>query len=105
MWHSANGDVDMKPADYSRLHAFEYSLYVMYNAQEWTKLDKKSKKCTFLGYTDEVNGYRLWDPITHKIVISKDFIFVKDQLQMGDKNNNTVKEKSETISVYVENNP
>ena len=24
---------------------------------------------------------------------------------MGDKNNNTVKEKSETISVYVENNP
>ena len=41
----------------------------------------------------------------HKIVISRDVIFVKDQLQKKDKVDSTVKKKSETVSVYVENNP
>ena len=41
----------------------------------------------------------------HKIVISKDVIFVKDQLQKKDEDDNTVKKKSKTVPVYVENNP
>ncbi|KAH9727082.1 Integrase catalytic domain-containing protein [Citrus sinensis] len=61
-----------KPADYSYLHAFGCPVYVMYNAQERTKLDPKSRRCIFLGYADGVKS---------------------------------VKEKSETIPVYVENNP
>ena len=48
--------------------------------------------------------YHLWDPIAHKIVISRNVIFIKDQLQRTDRDNNTVKEKSETVPVYVENN-
>ena len=32
----------------------------------------KSKKCIFLGYIDNVIGYRLWDPTTHKTIISRD---------------------------------
>ncbi|RDY02434.1 hypothetical protein CR513_14107, partial [Mucuna pruriens] len=39
----------------------------MYNSQERTKLDPKSRKCIFLGYADNVKGYRLWDPTAHKI--------------------------------------
>ncbi|KAH9794327.1 hypothetical protein KPL71_004856 [Citrus sinensis] len=93
-----------KPADYSYLHVFGCPVYVMYNAQERTKLDPKSRRCILLGYTDEVNGYRLWDLTAHKIVISRDVIFVEDQLQRRDKDDNTVKEKSETIPVYVKNN-
>ena len=77
----------------------------MYNAQEKTKLGPKSRKTIFLGYADGVNGYRLWDPTAHKIVISRDVIFVEDQLQRKDGDNNTAKEKSETLLVYVENNP
>ncbi|KAH9699234.1 Integrase catalytic domain-containing protein [Citrus sinensis] len=61
-----------KPADYSYLHAFGCPVYVMYNAQERTKLDPKSRRCIFLGYADGVKGYRLWDPTAHKIVISRD---------------------------------
>ncbi|KAH9668961.1 Integrase catalytic domain-containing protein [Citrus sinensis] len=61
-----------KPADYSYLHAFGCPVYVMYNAQERTKLDAKSRRCIFLGYADGVKGYRLWDPTAHKIVISRD---------------------------------
>ncbi|KAH9767897.1 Integrase catalytic domain-containing protein [Citrus sinensis] len=94
-----------KPADYSYLHAFGCHVYVMYNAQERTKLDAKSRRCIFLGYADGVNGYRLWDPTAHKIIISRDVIFVEDQLQRKDGDNSTAKEKSETVPVYVENNP
>ncbi|KAH9685484.1 hypothetical protein KPL70_013981 [Citrus sinensis] len=68
-----------KPTDYSYLHAFGCPVYVMYNAQERTKLDPKSRRCIFLGYADGVNGYH------------------------GD--DGTIKEKSEIVSVYVENNP
>lgn len=48
-----------KPANYSYLHAFEYLVYVMYNAQEIIKLDPKSKRCIFFGYADRVKGYCL----------------------------------------------
>ncbi|KAH9754149.1 Integrase catalytic domain-containing protein [Citrus sinensis] len=93
-----------KLADYSYLHAFGCPVYIMYNAQERTKLDPKSRRCIFLGYADGVKGYRLWDPTAHKIVISRDAIFVKDQLQRRDEDDGTTKEKSETVPVYVENN-
>ncbi|KAH9714593.1 hypothetical protein KPL71_020713 [Citrus sinensis] len=47
-----------KPTDYSYLHAFGCPVYVMYNAQERTKLDAKSRRCIFLGYADGVKGTR-----------------------------------------------
>ncbi|KAK0602044.1 hypothetical protein LWI29_029846 [Acer saccharum] len=93
-----------KPADYSNLHSFGCPVYVMYNAQERTKLDPKSRRCIFLGYADGVKGYRLWDPTAHKVVISRDVIFVEDQLQK-EEDNITSKENSETTDVQVENNP
>ena len=77
----------------------------MYNAQERIKLDLKSRRCIFLGYADRVKGYRLWDLTAYKIVISRDIIFIEDQLQMRDEDDSSVKEKSEIIPVYVENNP
>lgn len=40
-----------------------------------------------------------------KDVIDRDVIFVEDQLQRRDENDSTVKEKSEIVLVYVENNP
>ena len=57
-----------------------------------------------MGYADGVNRYRLWDPTAHKIFISRDVIFVKDQLQRRDEDDRAVKEKSETVPVYVKNN-
>ncbi|KAH9722964.1 Integrase catalytic domain-containing protein [Citrus sinensis] len=60
-----------KPADYSYLHAFG------------------------------LKRYRLWDPTAHKIVISRDVIFVEDQLQRRDEDDSRVKEKSETIPLDV----
>lgn len=39
------------------------------------KLDEKSEKCIFLGYSNETKGYRLYNPVTKKVVISRDVTF------------------------------
>ncbi|RDY13066.1 hypothetical protein CR513_02052, partial [Mucuna pruriens] len=88
-----------KPADYSSLRVFGCPVYVMYNSQERTKLDPKSRKCIFLGYADNVKGYRLWDPTTRKVVINKDVVFVENELQSEQKNESTTKD---TIIVQIE---
>uniref|UniRef100_A0A2N9GLP2 Gag-Pol polyprotein n=1 Tax=Fagus sylvatica TaxID=28930 RepID=A0A2N9GLP2_FAGSY len=90
-----------KPADYSHLHTFGSPVYVMYNAQETSKLDPKSRKCVFLGYADGVKGYRLWDPTARKVLISRDVIFVEDKVQEKE-NDSTSKEKPKTATVQVE---
>ena len=40
-----------------------------------SKLENKSYKCVLLGYNDESKAYRLFDPITKKIVINRDVVF------------------------------
>lgn len=39
------------------------------------KLDDKGQKCILLGVSDESKAYKLFNPITKKIVISRDVIF------------------------------
>ena len=69
-----------KPVYYSHLQALGCPMYVMYNSQKRAKLDAKSRRCIFLGYADKIKGYHLWDPTAHKIIRSRDVIFVEDQL-------------------------
>jgi len=64
----------------------------MYNSQEMTKLNSKSKKCIFLGYADGVKGYHPWDPTSRKVVVSRDVIFTENELQEKQESDNTVKE-------------
>ena len=44
-------------------------------AEKRTKLEKKSKRCVFLGYSDVTKGYRRLDVKTNKLVFSKEVIF------------------------------
>ncbi|GJR76718.1 gag-pol polyprotein [Tanacetum coccineum] len=81
-----------KPVDYSDLHIFGSPVYVMYNTQETTKLDPKSRKCLFLGYADGVKGYRLWDPTAHKVVVSRDVVFMEDKVQENEEGDSTTRE-------------
>ena len=90
-----------KPANYFYLHAFGCLMYVMYNTQERTKLDPKSKRCIFLGYADGVKVYCLWDPTGHKIIISKDVIFVEDQLQRRDEDDSCCANFTELVSALI----
>lgn len=43
------------------------------------KLDDKSLKCVMLGMSEESKAYRLYDPVTKRIVISRDLIFEEDE--------------------------
>ncbi|KAM1803916.1 hypothetical protein ACFX12_029840 [Malus domestica] len=43
------------------------------------KLDNKSLKCIFFGVSDESKAYKLFDPTSQKIIVSRDVIFEEDQ--------------------------
>nr|GEW42722.1 retrovirus-related Pol polyprotein from transposon TNT 1-94 [Tanacetum cinerariifolium] len=88
-----------KPVNYSDLHIFRSPVYVMYNSQKTTKLDPKSRKCLFLGYADGIKGYRLWDPTAHKVVVSRDVVFMEDKNQDNEEGDGTTRE---TTSIQME---
>ncbi|PRQ17740.1 putative RNA-directed DNA polymerase [Rosa chinensis] len=43
------------------------------------KLDNKSYKCVLLGVSEESKAYRLYDPISERIVVSRDVVFEEDE--------------------------
>ena len=38
-------------------------------------MDNKDEKCISIGYKDGMKGYKLWNPITKKMVYSRDVVF------------------------------
>jgi hypothetical protein len=51
------------------------------------KVDVNSIKTNFLGYSSKSKGYRCYDPITKKLYISRDVIFIENEPYFQDKNN------------------
>jgi hypothetical protein len=85
-----------KKVNYSFLKTFSCEACVHIDKENRTKLESKSKKCTFIGYGVNDFGYRLWDYENNKIIRSRDVIFnekvmYKDQLQ-GEKQKEEKKE-------------
>jgi hypothetical protein len=75
-----------KKVNYYFLKTFGCEAFVHIDKENRTKLEAKSKKCTFIGYGVNDFGYRLWDYENNKIIRSRDVIFnekvmYKDQLQ------------------------
>jgi len=69
--------------------------YVHVPSDERSKLDAKSKKCIFLGYKKGVKGYKFWDPVDKKVVISRDAVF--DEQSMLQQNQEKVQMELEHI--------
>ena len=46
--------------------------------QRRSKLDDKSHTCVLLGMTDEAKAYKLFDPISKKVIVSRDMVFEED---------------------------
>ena len=75
-----------KDVSYDHLRVFGCKAFVHILKDERSKLDVKIKPCIFLGYGHEKFGYRLWDPLSRKIVKSRDVVFLEDQrVADGDK--------------------
>ena len=47
------------------------------------KLDDRSQKCIFFGYSEESKAYRLYNPTTKKYVISRDVVFKEEEAWDG----------------------
>ena len=78
--------MDSKQVKYSFLRTFGCEAFVHIDKDDKTKLEAKSKKCTFIGYGVDDFGYHLLDYENHKIIRSRDVVFnekvmYKDQLQ------------------------
>ena len=44
-----------------------------------TKLDDKSLVCVLLGVSEESKAYRLYDPVSQRIIVSRDVVFEEDK--------------------------
>ncbi|KAL2614222.1 hypothetical protein R1flu_025914 [Riccia fluitans] len=79
LWHK-------RVPDYSKLQVFGCVSYAHTPRENRMKLDPKAKKCYFLGYKQGVKGYRLWDPVDCKLIVSRDVSFNKARsLKEGEK--------------------
>jgi hypothetical protein len=54
----------------THIKVFGCDAYVHVPKENMSKLDKKAKKCIFIGYKDGLKGYKLWNPETKKVVYS-----------------------------------
>ena len=43
------------------------------------KLDDHGQKCIFIRYNEESKAYKLYNPLTDKVVVSRDVIFNEDK--------------------------
>ncbi|GKV20688.1 hypothetical protein SLEP1_g30775 [Rubroshorea leprosula] len=65
---------ERRPAvDYFRI--FGCIAYAHVPDQKRSKLDDKGEKCIFLGVSDRSKTYRIYNPLTKKVIISSDVVF------------------------------
>ena len=88
----------LKPkVDYFRVFGCECYMHVP--SDERVKLDSKSQKCIFLGYSNVKKGYRLFNISTKKIVFSRDVVFNETKIPKNSKCH------GDTISDEIQYNP
>jgi len=66
--------MDNKPK-VSHLRVFGCIAYALVHSQLRHKLDEKSEKYTFVGYSAQSKAYKLYSPISGKVLISRNVIF------------------------------
>ena len=84
-WTSMNHSV-------SHLKFFGCVAYAHFLDELRNKLDKKWKKCIFVGYSEDTKAYKLYDLVTRKVIISRDVQFAENESWDGivEKNVNIV---------------
>ena len=46
-------------------------------------MDDKSEKCIFIGYSENSKAYRLYNPISKKMITSRNVIFKEEEARDG----------------------
>lgn len=72
--------------DYLRIFGSE--VFVHIPKERRRKLDPKAIKCTFVGYDNHSKAYRVWNPISNRIEVARDVVFLLEEsmavLNIGD---------------------
>ena len=63
------------PFDYHHLHFFGFACFVLPQPHEHNKLEPQSTLCCFLGYGKTQKGYPCYDPISHRLRVSRNVVF------------------------------
>ncbi|XP_076941874.1 uncharacterized protein LOC143611561 [Bidens hawaiensis] len=63
----------------NHLKVFGCVAYALVPTQFRRKLDDKSEKCIFIGYSTQSKGYRLYNPITQQFIIRRDVKFFESE--------------------------
>lgn len=71
LWFGSKPKVD-------HLRLFGSRAYIHVPKQNRRKLDAKSVECVFVGYDENVKGYRMWNADDRRIEISRDVRFIDD---------------------------
>ena len=84
------------------LQIFGCTAYTFIPKEKRTKFDSKTQKTIFVGYCEDSKGYRLYDPLTKKIIKSRNVYFNIEE--ESKKDNDKIKEDF-TIDEVEENIP
>ncbi|RVW94529.1 Retrovirus-related Pol polyprotein from transposon TNT 1-94 [Vitis vinifera] len=68
------------PPDYHHLLSFGSACFVLLQPYEHNKLEPRSRLCCFLGYGETQKGYRCYDPVSHRLRVSRNVVFWEHRL-------------------------
>ena len=66
--------------DYHHLRSFGFACFVLLQPHEHNKLEPRSRLCCFLGYDETQKGYWCYDPVSHRLLISRNVVFWEHHL-------------------------
>ncbi|KAG5877260.1 hypothetical protein JTB14_013995 [Gonioctena quinquepunctata] len=72
-------------ADLGHMKTFGCAAYVLIPRQKRSKLDRRSKKLVFVGCDKNSTNYRLFDPNTRKVTISRNVMFLENDCGFEEK--------------------
>ena len=65
--------------DVAHLRTFRCIAYNHISSELRKKLDDRSEKCIFTGYSETSKAYRLYNPISKKLILSRDIKFLENR--------------------------
>ena len=68
------------PPDYHHLRSFGSACFALLQPHEHNKLESRSRLYCFLDYGETQKGYRCYDPISHRLHVSRNVVFWEHQL-------------------------
>ncbi|RVW71923.1 Retrovirus-related Pol polyprotein from transposon TNT 1-94 [Vitis vinifera] len=68
------------PPNYHHLRSFGSACFVLLQPHEHNKLEPRSRLCCFLGYGETQKGYKCYDPVSHRLRVSRNVVFWEHRL-------------------------